>query len=259
MGSYNWIVVTSACPSCKQVRELRCQTHVASSYDGDDTGRFHDREYRLSEEMSWWPPTDARFESWRTNDGPDPSSGEYVEEVCDATCGDCGAELSALISFVARRPVALLRIGLARDWPGTHSDFVRELTQGALVEWITSLRARIDELAEVVKRRFPGVEIRTFGGPIGSLTEFQGHDVGLEAILPTGCVALTVTAAYLNTAPRVFGDVSWDGSVEATTCDECMGSTEWPLASAANLAKIERNLPSLVDAFAAAIERGRPG
>lgn len=136
-----------------------------------------------------------------------------------------------------------------------------ELTPVVLVEWVMSLRPRIDEYANAVQHRFPNAKAQSFGGPIGSLTEFQGHDVGLEAVLPSGDVALTITAAYMTTTPRVFAVVAWGangGGWEASTCDNCMSSRDWPLASPASLARIEVYLPTLVEALFVALERGGP-
>ena len=47
MAAYNWVVVDETCPACGKRSRLRCQTHVASDYSGDASGRFHDREYHL--------------------------------------------------------------------------------------------------------------------------------------------------------------------------------------------------------------------
>jgi len=40
MGAFNWILIEARCPSCHRVSSLKAQTHVASDYDGDETGRF---------------------------------------------------------------------------------------------------------------------------------------------------------------------------------------------------------------------------
>lgn len=40
MSAYNWVVVTHRCPNCSKQVDIRCQTHIASSYQGI-TKRFH--------------------------------------------------------------------------------------------------------------------------------------------------------------------------------------------------------------------------
>jgi hypothetical protein len=100
-----------------------------------------------------------------------------------------------------------------------------------------------------------------YGWSVGDRTEFQGYSVGVEATLPSlDGLALSVTAAYLTTTPRVLGDVCWDapsGTIEATTCEDWLHSSSWPLATTENLRRVEQELPRLVDALAVAIERGR--
>lgn len=137
------------------------------------------------------------------------------------------------------------------------------LPSSAILEWLQAMRAQLDDVTASLRARFPSVEIHSFGGPVGSLTEFQAHHVGLEALLPSSdCVALSITAAYLTTESRVFGDVCWGtdagGITEASTCEGWRSSTEWPLASADNLASVEQALPRLLDALFSAIDRGRP-
>jgi hypothetical protein len=142
------------------------------------------------------------------------------------------------------------------------SDGADTLAGNAIVEWLTgTIAVRLKELAQPLRLRFPGVRIQMFGGPVGSRTEFQGYHVGVEADLPSGDgIGLSVCAAYLTTAPRVLGDVCWDapgGTIEATTCEDWLHSSGWPLATTENLRRVEQELPRLVDALAVAIERGR--
>lgn len=114
-----------------------------------------------------------------------------------------------------------------------------------------------------LRDRLPGVQIRSYSGPVGSRTELQGHHVGLEATLRTGnSIALSISTAYLTTTPRVLADICWDadagGMIEASTWDDWQSTGDWPLASADNLARVEEELPRLLEAFCAAIERGGP-
>ena len=40
MSAYNNIEVEIACPKCTRNETVLCQTHVASSFDGNSRGRF---------------------------------------------------------------------------------------------------------------------------------------------------------------------------------------------------------------------------
>jgi len=130
----------------------------------------------------------------------------------------------------------------------------------AVRAWLEQIHANLDELLPHLRSAFPNVHFATFSRSFGSLTEFQGHAVGIEATFSSGdCVALDVSAGYLTTTPRVYGDVSWNpeapGGVETSTCEDCYHSTEWPVATQRNLDAIERDVPRLVDVFRDAIDR----
>ncbi len=119
MGAFNWVAVETTCLDCGENVEIRCQTHIASDYDGDERGRFHDREYRLNEAMFWWPVGHPKFGSWRV-DGtlfPMEESPEYDRECCYADCPTCGAELYAVLRFHENRPVELIGTGKVENWP----------------------------------------------------------------------------------------------------------------------------------------------
>ena len=102
MAAFNWIDIETRCPVCGNNSLLRCQTHVASDYAGDASGRFHGREYRLGQTMAWWPRTDKRFDSWRAQrrrvGHVEP---EVDEEACYATCKLCNAPLYVIVRFWA--------------------------------------------------------------------------------------------------------------------------------------------------------------
>jgi hypothetical protein len=106
VGAYNWILIDARCPACNQRVVLRCQTQVASDYDGDASGRFHDREYRLGEALRWWPRGSEQYNRSR-NRGVDTS---HDEEACHASCADCGASLFVVIAFDETTPVRVIRV-----------------------------------------------------------------------------------------------------------------------------------------------------
>jgi hypothetical protein len=118
MAAYNWVVVQEPCPVCGLTSEIRAQTHVASDYDGDDTGRFHDREYHIGGKMHWWPASDPRFSEWRASPNRDRTqSSEIEEEACYAECPSCHARLFVLLRFNGLRIDQVLAIGREEAWP----------------------------------------------------------------------------------------------------------------------------------------------
>lgn len=118
MAAYNWVIVSEPCPACGCTSDIRAQTHVASDYDGDDTGRFHDREYRLGERMHWWPASDSRFPGWRANRSrKGVPSLEIEEEACYAECPSCHARLFVILRFIGLRIDQVLGIGREDAWP----------------------------------------------------------------------------------------------------------------------------------------------
>jgi hypothetical protein len=112
-------MLDETCPVCGLSKGIRAQTHTASDYSGDESGRFHDREYRPGDEMAWWPASDPRFESWRANRrGPGAShDSEVDDEACYAECLACHANLYAVVRFRGRRIESVLEIGREADWP----------------------------------------------------------------------------------------------------------------------------------------------
>ena len=95
---------------------MHAQTHVASSYDGDETGRFHDRYYELGQRMAWWPKGHPKFGSWTTGAHSATTEIEAVE-ACYSSCLACKAELFAIVQFQELVPKAIIGFGLEREWP----------------------------------------------------------------------------------------------------------------------------------------------
>lgn len=114
MAAYNDVLFEGTCPSCGQVSLMRAQCHVASSFDGDDRGRFCLKEYALGQPMDWWPREHRSFEKWKDADVhiPDLSDPDHVEEDCLLICERCGADLYAVIAFEVNVPVEVREVGL---------------------------------------------------------------------------------------------------------------------------------------------------
>lgn len=119
MGVYNWIQIEAVCPICFVRSRIMCQTHVASSASGDDTGRFCDREYSLGQKMAWWPPGHKKFSDWRVNGRiGEPLQGDVDWECCHSDCTNCSGRLFVVIRFEAGPvPVEVEMIGPLDQWP----------------------------------------------------------------------------------------------------------------------------------------------
>lgn len=118
MGAYNWILITARCPSCSCEVQLRCQTHIASDYGGDESGRFHDREYRVGDPLKWWPQQSPKYAKWRVNGIIGGSGyGDFDTECCYTACPECKTNLYAVIEFEGPRAVNVKEIGFEDQWP----------------------------------------------------------------------------------------------------------------------------------------------
>ena len=115
MGAYNWITVEAPCPVCGRVTILRAQTHIASSYSGDASGRFHDRTYGLGERVAWFTPPDER--SCRWSECADPGHLPLVHEACYSECSDCRADLCVVLAFENASPADVVAVSAECDWP----------------------------------------------------------------------------------------------------------------------------------------------
>lgn len=125
----------------------------------------------------------------------------------------------------------------------------------------------MERLADDLRRRHPTARFQVYSHPVGAKTEYQGHDVGIECLLPEveasrpDNVALAVSLCHLTTAPRIMADVAWghpSGHCEASFRD-WHSTEEWPEATPETLAALEKALPELIAVFTAAVKRGHPG
>ena len=121
MGAYNWIRFEARCPQCRASSPIKAQCHIASSYDGDDSGRFHDRTYVVGQAMAWWPRADRRWSSWTDTNNTLPEGPEgVVRECCYARCETCGVELYAVIEFRDLMVGRIVDVGVESLWPPDH-------------------------------------------------------------------------------------------------------------------------------------------
>ena len=119
MGAVNTIKIIHTCPLCQRDAELLCQTHMASSFDGDETGRFCHTTYALGEPMRWWNKHNPLYSSWKcgnlleTTGLPDDTD----MECCYSMCSACEQELYVVISFTDAIPKAVIESGAISNWP----------------------------------------------------------------------------------------------------------------------------------------------
>jgi hypothetical protein len=95
MSAFNYVTFEGTCPSCGHRAVMRVQTHIASDYEGDERGRFMDRDYGVGERMWWFGPSHPDFDTWKTWGG----DGSRVTEECYGVCTRCNAPVSTVVEF----------------------------------------------------------------------------------------------------------------------------------------------------------------
>ncbi len=121
------------------------------------------------------------------------------------------------------------------------------------------------KMATEISAEFPKVHTNVWSYPVGALTDYNGHGLGVECSIPsnladpadpdqTEYVALMINLKHLSTKPEIETVlVSWgSGQVETKLIPEPVEISE------DNLVEIERSLPKLYDALKTAVARGRP-
>ncbi len=119
---------------------------------------------------------------------------------------------------------------------------------------------RLTEAAAGIERDFPHVRARPWSAPFGTLTDAQGHIIGLECWLsdaPPGrpdSVGLEIGVWHLTTSPELYeAYVAWsEGRNELNVL-----ASPVPYSPEA-VAAIERQVGALVAALREAIARGEP-
>lgn len=116
MGAYNDLIIEDKCPACVKNATIRCQMHVGASFAGDSRGRFAMQEYRLGQQMAWWPQGNQRYESW-SDEADRKNDDGSVDECSYAGCDLCHADLYVGVRFRDLVPVQIISIGENRpDW-----------------------------------------------------------------------------------------------------------------------------------------------
>jgi len=120
----------------------------------------------------------------------------------------------------------------------------------------------LHRMAQEISEKFPGVKASAWSQAVGSLTDYQGHDIGVECLLPSAGpdqpdnIALSISVKHLNTVPYFDAAyVCWghpSGYVEAELFREPIEVSDKALA------EIDAGLQTLYDAFQVAVARGYP-
>ena len=132
--------------------------------------------------------------------------------------------------------------------------------------WVQRIGDRVlpllRSIADDIAREHPDVKVQVWDGPVGSLTELQGHDFGVECLFhdraadETDTVALSINVAHLTTHPKLTSlDVCWghpSGTLEIDVLADRIDLDD------AALERILAELPRLASALRSAVVRGRP-
>ena len=137
----------------------------------------------------------------------------------------------------------------------------------SLVETLEAkLLVPFENIAKRLSNQFPNVRTQVYSYSVGSLTEYQGHTIGVECLFNDASfdepdnVALSVDLAYLTTRPRISAGVGWghpSGHSEATF-GVGGSSTEWDEVSDEMFERLYAELPRLNEAFIEAVRRRKP-
>ncbi|MCW5821252.1 MAG: hypothetical protein KIT34_00525 [Cyanobacteria bacterium TGS_CYA1] len=96
------------------------QTKVCSSYDGDDSGRFHDHRYVIGQEMRWWKENAPKYKNWFDESVIKIENGFL--ECCYSECKNCDSnDIFAVICFQDKTITSVEKIGRINDWPDEFS------------------------------------------------------------------------------------------------------------------------------------------
>lgn len=121
---------------------------------------------------------------------------------------------------------------------------------------------RLKEAVVDLQREFPELKINTWSASVGSLTEYQGHDIGIDCLIPNAPenqpdnIALSIGAMHITTVPKLCtADVCWGAPNAVQELD--LVNNPMPCTSE-TLSQIEVQLPRLIEALRAALRRGHP-
>jgi hypothetical protein len=119
----------------------------------------------------------------------------------------------------------------------------------------------LQRMAQEICEQFPRVKASVWSSAVGSRTDYQGYDLGIDCVLTdarpeqTDNVALVIEIRHVTTMPSMEASVCWgdpSGRVEAELFPDCMEVTP------ETIQELQDRLPLLYDALRRALERGHP-
>lgn len=133
----------------------------------------------------------------------------------------------------------------------------------SIVEEIESrFLPHLKEALVTLQREFPTFKFNTWSGPVGSLTEYQGHDIGIDCLLPDAPkdepdnIALSIGLMHLTTTPKLCNaNVCWGAPNAVLEMDLLKEPVPY---SPAAVCSVEDQLPELIEALRVALRRGHP-
>ena len=121
------------------------------------------------------------------------------------------------------------------------------------------------KMAAEISAEFPKVHTNVWSYPVGALTDYQGHGLGVECSIPINLtdiaeqvqmqnVALMINLKHLSSKPEIDSVmVSWgSGQVEERLVSEAGEINE------DKLVEVENDLPKLYAVLKTALGRGKP-
>jgi hypothetical protein len=132
-----------------------------------------------------------------------------------------------------------------------------------LVEQIEELfLPELQQLASDLQQRHPNLKFNVWHSRVGSHTDYQGYDFGVESLFPnvaqngTDNIALTIGVCHLTSTPKLMADVVWGhpcGNCEASFRDDLRSIADWPVAEQSVIEELKAYFPTLARAFRLAI------
>jgi hypothetical protein len=127
----------------------------------------------------------------------------------------------------------------------------------------TRFLTRLEGYAEPLRSDFPNIKVEVWSWSVGSLTDFQGHNLGIDCTMPDvplnrpNNIALIIEVMHLTTEPRLCDAiVCWghpSGAVEAALIRD--GALPY---NESTISIVEERLDELVAALREALRRGIP-
>jgi hypothetical protein len=112
---------------------------------------------------------------------------------------------------------------------------------------------RLEGAATTLRERHPHFVITTWSSPTGALTEYQGHDIGIDCVNPAALdnepnnVALTIGVKHLTTQPLLCdANVGWGAGGPVSGLDTLPEPVPW---SEEGLRNIEDQLLDLIQSL----------